>query len=69
MANYTTFLHKIEVQTVILRWVTGLNLNWFKSYYKKTQKRQMGKDQICTPTGNPKFFHTLYKTNSCLQGH
>ena len=24
--------HKTEVQTVILRCLTGLNLNWFKSY-------------------------------------
>ena len=24
--------HKTEIQTVILRWLTGLNLNWFNSY-------------------------------------
>ena len=31
-ANYFDIFHKTEVQTVILRWWTGLNLNWLKSY-------------------------------------
>ena len=31
-ANCILFFHKTEVQTVILRCLTGLDLNWFKSY-------------------------------------
>ena len=31
-ANCMYIFHKIEVQTVILRCLTGLNLDWFKSY-------------------------------------
>ena len=34
-ANYMNICHKPEVQTVILRCWTGLNLNWFKSYDTK----------------------------------
>ena len=30
--NCMFIFHKTEVQTVILRCLTGLNLNWFKSY-------------------------------------
>ena len=31
-ANYINISHSTEVQTVILRCLTGLNLNWFESY-------------------------------------
>ena len=31
-ANYMFIFHKTEVQTVILRCLMGLNLDWFKSY-------------------------------------
>ena len=31
-ANCMFIFHKTEVQTVILRCLTGLNLNWFKCY-------------------------------------
>ena len=31
-ANYMKIFHKSEVQTVILKWWTGLNLNWLKRY-------------------------------------
>ena len=30
--NYVTILHKTEVQTVILRCLMGLNIDWFKIY-------------------------------------
>ena len=33
--------HKTEVQTVILRCLMGLNLNWFKSYGLKCSKTQI----------------------------
>ena len=33
--TYMTIFHKTEVQTVILRCLTGLNLDWFKSYDSK----------------------------------
>ena len=36
---YILIFHKTEVQTVILRWITGLNLNWFKSYGLKCNLR------------------------------
>ena len=32
--NYMTIFHKTEVQTVILRCLTGLNHDWFKSWLK-----------------------------------
>ena len=31
--------HKTEVLTVILRWLTGLNLDWFKSYGLRCSRR------------------------------
>ena len=31
-ANYILIFHKTEIQAVILRCLTSLNLNWFKSY-------------------------------------
>ena len=31
-ANYITFFHKTEVQTVILMCLVSLNLNWIKSH-------------------------------------
>ena len=34
-ANYTNIFHKNEVQTVILKFLMILNLNWFKIYDKK----------------------------------
>ena len=34
-AIYMNMFHKTEVQTVILRYWTGLKLNWFKSYDTK----------------------------------
>ena len=33
--NYMTIFHKTEVQTAILRCLTGLKLDWFKSYDSK----------------------------------
>ena len=34
-ANYMSIFHKSEVQMVILRCLTGLNSDWFKSYDTK----------------------------------
>ena len=34
-ANYMFIFHKTEMQTVILRCLTSLNLNWYKSYDTK----------------------------------
>ena len=36
----TYILHKAEVQTIIFRCWTGLNLNWFKSYHRNTKKHK-----------------------------
>ena len=32
LANYMSIFHKTEIQTVILRCLVSLNLNWVKSY-------------------------------------
>ena len=32
LANCMAIFHKTEIQTVILRYLMGLNLDWFKSY-------------------------------------
>ena len=46
-ANCINIFHKTEVQKVIFRCLTGLNLNWYKSYdtkcnkTPKTQKTQL----------------------------
>ena len=37
-ANYIFIFHKTEVRTIILKCITSLNPNWFKSYDTKTQK-------------------------------
>ena len=34
-ANYMFIFHKTEIQTVLLRCLRSLNLNWYKSYDKK----------------------------------
>ena len=38
-ANNMSIFHKTEVQTVILRCLTGLNCNWFKSYGLRCSRR------------------------------
>ena len=37
-ANYMFIFHKTEIQTVLLKCLRSLNLNWYKAYDKKTQK-------------------------------
>ena len=39
-ANYIKIFLKAEVQTVILRCLTSLNLNWYNSYDTKRKKRK-----------------------------
>ena len=51
-ANYMIIFHKTEVQTVILRCLTGLKLNWLKSYDTKCKHFHFH------------FFSVLLKTNS-----
>ena len=38
-ANFMSIFHETEVQTVILRCLVSLNLNWIKSYYIKLVKK------------------------------
>ena len=40
-ANYISIFHKTEIQTVILRCLTDLNLLWYKSYDPKRKKRTL----------------------------
>jgi hypothetical protein len=37
-ANFIYIFHKTEVQTVIFRCLTGLDLNWIKSYDTKCKQ-------------------------------
>ena len=37
-AKYMVIFHKTEIQTVILRFLTSLNLNWFQRYDEKRNK-------------------------------
>ena len=39
--NYIIIFDKTEIHTVILRCLTGLDLNWFKSYDKKRKKKEI----------------------------
>ena len=41
-AKYMVNFHKTEIQTVILRCLTGLNLDWFKSYDSKCKYFHFG---------------------------
>jgi hypothetical protein len=47
--NCMNIFYKTEVQTVIFRCLTGLNLNWFKSYETKPKKIQKCKkhNNVC----------------------
>ena len=37
-ANYMFIFHKTEIQTVLLKCLRSLNLNWYKSYDKKRKR-------------------------------
>ena len=45
-ANYMFIFHKTEIQTVILRCLTIINLNCYKSYDTKHKKAKNAKTQI-----------------------
>ena len=45
-ANCMSIFHKTEIQTVIFRCLTSLNLNWYKSYDKKHKNAKNTKDAI-----------------------
>ena len=47
-ANYMNIFHKTEVQTIILRCLTSLNLNWYKSYDKKCKHAKNVNECFCT---------------------
>ena len=50
-ANYMFIFHKTEIQTVILRCLMSLDLNWYKSYYKKHKNAKNANDEnlrFCT---------------------
>merc|ERR1711997_1267087 len=50
-ANYIFVFHKTEIQTVILRCLTSLNLNWYKRYDKKHKNAKNVKDaNVCLCT-------------------
>ena len=47
-ANYMFIFHKTEVQTVILKYLTSLNPNWFKSYDTKRKNARNTYECFCT---------------------
>ena len=47
-ANCMFILHKIEIHTVILRCLTSLNLNWYKSYDTKRKNTKNSNVCFCT---------------------
>ena len=49
--------HKTDIQTVILRCITSLNLNWYKNYDKKHKNAKNAKDAnfcFCTKSQKKK---------------
>ena len=46
-ANCMLIFHKIEIQMVILRCLTSLNLNWYKSYDTKCKKTKNANVIFC----------------------
>ena len=44
-ANYMFIFHKTEIQTVILRCLMSLNLNWYKSY--DTKRKNSKNTNLC----------------------
>ena len=66
LANYMFIFHKTEIQTVILRCLMSLNLNWYKSYDKKHKKAKNAKDEnVCFCTKSQK----KRKGNICVLSH
>ena len=54
-ANHMVIFHKTEIQTVILRCLISLNLNWYKSCVKKHKNANNAKDEnICFCTKSQK---------------
>ena len=56
-ANCMFIFHKTEVQTVILRCLMSLNLNWYKSYDKKhknAKKNQKMQTSVFVKNGKKK---------------
>ena len=53
-ANYINIFHKTEVETVILRFLRSLNINWFTSYDTKSAKPQ--KKSFSTKSQNPRKY-------------
>ena len=47
-ANYILIFHKTEIQTVILRCLTSLNHNWYKSYDTKRKNAKNTNVWFCT---------------------
>ena len=45
LANYIFIFHKTEIQTVVLRCLMSLNLNWYRSYDKKHKNTKNAKDK------------------------
>ena len=58
-AIYMFIFHKTEIQTVILRRLMSLNLNWYKSYDKKHKNTKNAKDEnvcFCTKSQKKEIF-------------
>ena len=47
-ANYIFIFHKTEVRTIILKCITSLNPNWYKSYDTKRKNARYTNECFCT---------------------
>ena len=62
-AIYMFIFHKTEIQTVLLRCLRSLNLNWYKSYDKKPKNAKNPKDRnicFCTKLQKKEKWKYLY---------
>ena len=51
-ANCMLIFHKTEIQTVILRWLTNLNPNWYNCYDTKRKNKKNSNACFCTKLQN-----------------
>ena len=68
-ANYMFIFHKTEIQTVILRCLTSLNLNWYKSYDTKRKKVKNTNVCFCTKLQKNRRFCPLHFLCFCVFCH
>ena len=67
LATYMFILHKTEIQTIILRCLMRLNLNWFKSNDAKPKNPKNTNLCFCTKSKkNQKFKYLPFATSEAI---